>query len=271
MSKASSPLVDIFGFPATLVHGDATVIDRWRWLCRHLPKTANGERLLEVGCGSGAFTIGAAKRGYQALGLSWSEPDLEKASARAAACNVGDRASFVVKDARELDRQPEFAGQFDVVICCEVIEHILDDLRLMQSIFGCLKPGGRLLLTAPNLEYRAITPGDNGPFSTEENGWHVRRGYTHAMLLELCHRSDFIAEEIAYCSGIVSQLICKLWRESAKIDTRLGWLSVLPFRPLPLLFDRPLGWLLHWPAYSICLVAYRPRFAADLTKKPTLL
>ena len=48
-----------------------------------------------------------------------------------------------------------------------------------------LKPGGRLLFTAPHLYHRAMSERDMGPFCTEETGWHVRRGYSPAMLREL--------------------------------------------------------------------------------------
>ena len=65
----SSLLVRIFGWKAALHHGDALVWDRWRWIERRLRLTHNNEKLLDVGCGSGAFSIGAAKRGYKALGL----------------------------------------------------------------------------------------------------------------------------------------------------------------------------------------------------------
>ena len=34
-----SILVRWVGFPGTLVHGDPLVLDRWFWLCRHLPVT----------------------------------------------------------------------------------------------------------------------------------------------------------------------------------------------------------------------------------------
>jgi len=48
----------------------------------------------------------------------------------------------------------------------------------MVDMACCLKPDGMLLLTTPNYNYVAITRGDDGPFSTTEDGWHVRRGYT---------------------------------------------------------------------------------------------
>ena len=87
----SSFLVRVFGFRGTLMHGDTLVLDRWRWLKRRLPKTANGETLLDVGCGTGAFTIGAARRGYHATGISWDEPQptrRRRARARFAACRA---------------------------------------------------------------------------------------------------------------------------------------------------------------------------------------
>ena len=68
-----SLLVRIIGFPATLLHGDTLVLDRWLWLKDRLPNTKNGDTLLDIGCGTGAFSVGAALRGYESLGLSWDE------------------------------------------------------------------------------------------------------------------------------------------------------------------------------------------------------
>src|SRR5262245_35429911 len=186
-------LVRLIGFPATLLHGDSLVWDRWRWLKARLPRTGNHEKLIDIGCGTGAFTIGAAKRGYAALGLSWDERNQTVAAERARICRA-PLATFEVLDVRKLDQQHELADKFDYAICLETIEHILDDRKLLRDIARCLRPAGRLLLTTPNYHYRPITKMDEGPFSTTEDGWHVRRGYTDAMLRELCEQSGLVCE-----------------------------------------------------------------------------
>ena len=192
-----SVLVRLFGFPATLVHGDTLVLDRWRWLRKRLPLTANGETLLDVGCGTGAFTIGAVRRGYEATGLSWDERNQRVAEERARICRA-ERASFVIGDVRALDAIAELRHDYDVVICLECVEHVLDDQKLFRDMAARIKPGGRLLLTTPYYYNHAISKEDRGPFSSVETGWHVRRGYTPAMLQDLCavrfglRRSDLL-------------------------------------------------------------------------------
>jgi SAM-dependent methyltransferase len=254
----SSALVRLFGFPATLIHGDSLVLDRWLWLKRRLPVTNNGESLIDIGCGTGAFSIGAAKRGYQATGLSWDERNQRVAAERATLCGVN--ASFKMCDVRQLDCSKEYREKFDVALCFENIEHILDDRKLVIDIANCLKPGGRLLLTTPNYYYRAITKGDNGPFLTVETGWHVRRGYTEAMLRELADCAQLRCDEISYCSGFFSQKLTWVWRRASAIHWFAGWLVMLPFRPLTVFLDWAIRRHTSFPLFSICMVAQKPRF-----------
>jgi SAM-dependent methyltransferase len=254
-----SLLVKLFGFPATLLHGDPLVLDRWLWLERRLPRTRNNERLLDAGCGSGAFSIGAARLGYDVLGLSWDQRNQQVAAERARLCRA-PRAAFDVVDLRRLGERRDLHGGFDVVICSEVVEHIIDDAKLFRDVAGCLKPGGRLLLTTPFLLFRPITADEEGPFPDVENGWHVRRGYTRSMLAELCALAGLTVESFSSCSGFFNQKLFALQRHAGRVHPLLGWAATLPLRPLPPLIDRTVAHLTEWPDYSICLEAYKPRF-----------
>jgi 2-polyprenyl-3-methyl-5-hydroxy-6-metoxy-1,4-benzoquinol methylase len=253
-------LVKIFGFRATLLHGDPLIMDRWRFVKRRLPRTANMESLIDIGCGSGAFTIGAALRGYKCIGLSWDERNQEVARQRAAIVRAV-ATEFPVQDARQLHKREEWIGRFDVALCLENIEHIIDDRKLMRDISSSLKPGGYLLLTTPNYFYRAITSGDEGPFILYEDGGHVRRGYTPSMLRELCNAANLDVDEITYCSGFFSQKVCTLFRRIRPLY--LAWILTLPLRVLPPLLDPMIAWATKWPYFSICLVAVKPRFDID--------
>ena len=261
-------LVRLFGFQATLHHGDALVWDRWRWISRRLRETHNDDRLMDVGCGSGAFTIGAARRGYRALGLSWDERNQGIAQQRAALCNAKS-ASFEICDVRKLHEKTEWIGAFDIVLCCENIEHILDDFLLVKSMAACLKPGGRLLLTTPHLHRIPQNFMDYGPFPDFEDGRHVRAGYNRSMLGELCAHSGLVVEEFSFISGPMSQLHAWiLWQIGDRSHPLIGWVVVLPLRVLPPLFDKPLMRLFGFAPFCIGLEAYKPRQAPTSTALP---
>jgi 2-polyprenyl-3-methyl-5-hydroxy-6-metoxy-1,4-benzoquinol methylase len=253
-----SLLVKLLGFPATLIHGDTLIMDRWFWLKNHLPKSKQMDKLIDIGCGTGAFSIGAAIRGYDVLGLSWDERNQWVASERAEICNVKS-AKFDVFDVRRLDSRDDLASNFDVAICFEVIEHIINDNKLIIDIATCLKPDGRLLLTTPYFFHHPITRCEIGPFSIIEDGSHVRRGYTKEMLEEICGQANLKIKNMSYCSGFLSQKLTYIQRNISKVHPLVGWVAILPFRFLPPLFDRVITSLLRWPFYSICMEAYKQR------------
>jgi len=260
-----SLLVRYLGFPATLVHGDSTTLDRWLWLRQRLPRTRESERLIDIGCGSGAFSIGAALRGYDVLGLSWDERNQQVARERALLCGA-ESATFDVLDVRRLGERLDLRQMFDVAICCETIEHNLDDRQLMRNIAHCLRPGGRVLLTTPYLLYRPIDAGDMGPWARVEDGGHVRRGYSRAMLRELASEAGLTVERFSSCSGVLSQKLTLAYRMLSRANPMLAWVAVLPLRLAPPLFDRLVSRILRWPNLSICLEAYKPRFAPEVTE-----
>ena len=256
----NSLLVRIFGFQATLQHGDALVWDRWRWLRGRLRYTENDEQLLDVGCGSGAFAIGLAKQGYNTLGLSWDQRNQDIAEQRAQICGA-KRAKFEICDVRELDTHAQYVDRFDVVTCTENIEHIIDDHRLVLAISKCMKPGGRLLLTTPWIGAIGQSFMEYGPFPDFEDGRHVRRGYSRSMLRELFEEAGLVIEDISFVSGPISQLHAWLLYRIGKIThPGFAWFCVLPLRPLPPLFDKLLMRMFGFPPFSIAVEAYKPKY-----------
>jgi 2-polyprenyl-3-methyl-5-hydroxy-6-metoxy-1,4-benzoquinol methylase len=98
-------------------------------------------RLLEVGCGSGAFLRAAARQGWEAVGL-----DIDP-GAVAAAC----KAPGVQARVGELTEQAFPTGSFDAVVMNNVIEHVHNPVELIAECRRVLAPGGRLVVVTPNM------------------------------------------------------------------------------------------------------------------------
>lgn len=100
---------------------------------------ANGQRVLEVGCGTGHWLAQLEAAGCDAIGLEPSEGMIERAAAR------GLKARLVRGCAESL---PFAAGELDRVVCVNSIHHFSDSLRFLAEARRVLRPGGRLLSIA---------------------------------------------------------------------------------------------------------------------------
>ena len=102
-----------------------------------------GDRVLDVGCGWGAFPLRAAtKYGASVVGITLSPPQAERARQRAVDAGVGDRVEIYVMDYRDL------AGErFDAIASIGMVEHVgKEQIDVYAStLAGLLEPGGRLL------------------------------------------------------------------------------------------------------------------------------
>jgi 2-polyprenyl-3-methyl-5-hydroxy-6-metoxy-1,4-benzoquinol methylase len=110
-----------------------------------------GERVLDVGCGSGVFSDRMASLGASVTAIDANEAAI--AWARQTFERPG--LEFHLGLLEDLDVE---AASFDHAVCLEVIEHVTveQSRSLLAHLRRALRPGGTLLLTTPN--YRGLWP-----------------------------------------------------------------------------------------------------------------
>lgn len=106
---------------------------------------APGDRVLEVGCGMGRYTLGLASRGIAIEGLDLVPFLLEKLKEFA-----GDRHDVPLYCADVLAPPEELYGMFDAVIGFFALHHMFDIDASYRSMARMLKPGGTIVFIEPN-------------------------------------------------------------------------------------------------------------------------
>lgn len=107
--------------------------------------TGPDQRLLDVGCGSGASAVLAARElGCEVVGLDLGENALLAAREAAASAGVGGRATFVRGDAGSL---PCGEASFDGALCECTISTLTDKAAALAELRRVLRPGGGLYLS----------------------------------------------------------------------------------------------------------------------------
>jgi SAM-dependent methyltransferase len=95
-------------------------------------------RVLDFGCGYGAFLAMCTEYGYEAMGVERSAP--KRANAR---------VSTIFSSLEELQREVG-ARKFHVVTLFETLEHLDDPRTTLEELTGFIAPGGILILETPD-------------------------------------------------------------------------------------------------------------------------
>jgi SAM-dependent methyltransferase len=125
-----------------------------------LANVAPGDRVLDLGCGEGAFTAALATAGARPVGLEVAAEPLRRARARHPQLDfqlldphppdqAGDRPAGRTPT-RSTCQLPFARATFDAVWAGELIEHLRDPAALLEDVRRVLADTGRLILSTPD-------------------------------------------------------------------------------------------------------------------------
>lgn len=124
--------------------------------------------------------------------------------------------------------KPFATNKYDLVLCVDVMEHILEDVAVFTNYHQAMKPGAMLLIS---------TPSDQGGSDVHEEtgesfiGEHVRDGYPVTEMAEKLKKAGFEKMEILFSYGAPGKIA---WKLSMKypmlmLNTSKIFFLILPF------------------------------------------
>ncbi|WP_198334560.1 bifunctional 2-polyprenyl-6-hydroxyphenol methylase/3-demethylubiquinol 3-O-methyltransferase UbiG [Psychrobacter namhaensis] len=107
-----------------------------------------GKKVLDVGCGGGILSESMARRGADVTGIDLGTENLKAAALHAEQSGLEHTLRYQHIPVEALAKT--HAGQFDVVTCMEMLEHVPDPSSIVQACFELLAPGGVCVLSTIN-------------------------------------------------------------------------------------------------------------------------
>ena len=144
----------------------------------------NGSEVLDLGCAGGFMAEALNYRGATVTGIDPAAKAIDAARTHATATGISIRYDVGVGE-----DLPYEAGQFDAVVCVDVMEHVDDLARVLAEVTRVLKPGGTFLFDTINRNAVSRL----GAVTIAENILHLLPKGTHDPMLFIKPRELRIA------------------------------------------------------------------------------
>lgn len=122
---------------------DEQRFNRYFYYIEKLGKMDTEAKVLDVGCGPGPLEVYLKKHGFKYVEAIDYAPEGIKIARK----NTPEY-NYKIGDVKDID--VIYAGQFfDLIFCCQVLEHIPDYQRVLRNMFNLLVDGGLMVISTP--------------------------------------------------------------------------------------------------------------------------
>jgi 2-polyprenyl-6-hydroxyphenyl methylase/3-demethylubiquinone-9 3-methyltransferase len=122
---------------------------RINYINEHSPVKA--KKILDVGCGGGLICEAVDELGAEVIGIDMGEAPLSVAKIHAE--KAGKNIQYQQITAEQMAEQ--HAGEFDIVTCLEMLEHVPEPAKVIEACSKLVKPGGDVYFSTINRNPKA--------------------------------------------------------------------------------------------------------------------
>lgn len=106
----------------------------------------HNKKTLDIGCGGGILSESMAAKGAQVTGIDLAERSLKIARLHSLETGIGLNYELISAE----DMAQRSPGQFDVVTCMEMLEHVPNPASIIHACAKLVKPGGYVFFSTLN-------------------------------------------------------------------------------------------------------------------------
>lgn len=183
--------------------------------------------VLDAGAGFGQYTFWISRRrpAWPVLAVDVKEEQVEDCN-RFFMARGASQVKFETGDLTTFNRPDSFG----LVICVDVMEHILEDVQVFRNFYASMKQGAMLIISTPSDQGGSDVHGDDDHSFIEE---HVRDGYNIMEIQDKLKTAGFSRVEARYQYGNPGKIA---WRLSMKYPIQMLGITKLFFILLPIYY-----------------------------------